>query len=98
MRTEERRILKSLERKFYQLLEVSEVEKKKIANGISKYCGKMLSKYKMTENVEEVLVHCLDLDHWGWEEIPPTLTLEEIRKRFLPEIRSLLGKIKKKPS
>lgn len=90
----EHKIIKGLIELLEKLISSPKDLQEKVANEISSYAEKNL-KNNLPEDVEELLVHCLDLDHWGWEELPPTLTIDDIKREFLPEVRKILVKYKK---
>lgn len=69
-------------------------EKENISVLISDYCQDILLanekvKNKLPLDLEEILESCLDLNHWGDEDIPPTLTIKEIKVEIIPQLKKI---------
>lgn len=91
MKTNEVKILKDLITLLEKLVSGDESAQEENANAICSYCEKIHMKHKdLSDELEELLVSYMDLDHWGWDELPPSYTLEEIRDQELPLVRRML--------
>lgn len=90
--TKEIGALEKLERILNLLVKEKPENRMKIANLISDFANKSLSekKMKLSEEVEEILIECLDLNHWDNIELPPTLTIKEIRDSMLPNVKRIV--------
>lgn len=89
------KILEKLAEMLEKLLNTPEKERERIANMVSDYCAESIYNVK-DDRVEDILVSCLDLDHWGWKELPPSLTIDDIRNEVLPEVRKLIKLLRKR--
>ena len=87
------RILKGLLCQLHKLINTSPQKRLHLAYFISNYCQKNLEKYNLSMEIEELFIQCLDLDHWGDKELPPTLSIKEIRESFIPEIQRMIRKL-----
>ena len=88
----EREIMERLKSLLLLLLRKAPEHRKEIANSISEFARNVLmnKKIKLSEEADELLVGCLDLDHWGDPELPQTLSIKEIRQKIIPQIEGIL--------
>ena len=86
-------ILKGLLSKLYKFNNASPQKRLSLAYQISKYSHENLKKHNLPMEIEEIFVQCLDMNHWNDKKLPPTLTIEEIRESFIPDIRKIIRKL-----